>query len=48
MEKEQGKPLNYVIMTREDYTYRKSVRDKFLLDIFELDISDRIDPESIL
>ncbi len=48
VEKKQGKPLNYAIMTREDYLYRKSVRDKFLTDVFSLKITDRYDPEKIL
>ena len=48
IEKKQGKPLNYAIMTREDYLYRKSVRDKFLADVFSLRISDKYDPEKIL
>ena len=48
VEKKQGKPLNYAIMTREDYLYRKSVRDKFLADVFSLRISDKYDPEKIL
>ena len=48
VEKKMGKPLNYAIMTREDYLYRKSVRDKFLTDIWTLRISDKYDPDRIL
>ena len=48
VEKKMGKPLNYAIMTREDYLYRKSVRDKFLADIWTLRISDKYDPDRIL
>jgi hypothetical protein len=48
VEKKMGKPLNYAIMTREDYLYRKSVRDKFLADLWTLKISDKYDPEKIL
>ena len=48
VEKKMGKPLNYAIMTREDYLYRKSVRDKFLADLWSLKISDKYDPERIL
>lgn len=48
VEKKQGKPLNYVIMSREDYLYRRSVKDKFITDIFALDISETIDPENIV
>lgn len=48
VEKKRGKPLNYVIMSRDDYIYRKSVRDKFLAEIWSLEISETIDPEKIL
>ena len=48
VEKKQGKPMNYVIMSENDYLYRKSVKDKFLTEIFELDISDIFDPKRII
>lgn len=48
VEKKQGKPLNYAIMSRDDYIYRKSVRDKFLADLWALKISEKYDPERIL
>ena len=49
VEKRQGKPLNYVIISREDYIYRKSVRDKFLSDnVWSLQISETYDPGKIL
>ncbi len=48
VEKKQGKPLNYAIMSREDYLYRKSIRDRFILDIWALKVSDKYDPENIL
>ncbi len=48
IEKKQGKPINYVIMTAEDFTYRKSVHDRFIEDIFEMEISEVIDPEKII
>jgi Fe2+ or Zn2+ uptake regulation protein len=49
VEKRQGKPLNYVIISREDYIYRKSVRDKFLTDnVWSLQISETYDPGKIL
>ncbi len=48
VEKKQGKPINYVIMSTDDYLYRKNVRDRFLLDIFEMEISKIIDPENII
>ena len=48
IEKKQGKPLNYVILSREDYLYRKSLKDRFIGDVFLLDITTKIDPERIL
>lgn len=49
VEKRQGKPLNYVIISREDYIYRKSVRDKFLSNnVWSLQISETYDPDNIL
>lgn len=48
IEKKQGKPINYVIMTPEDFSYRKSVRDRFVEDIFEMEISEIIDPEKLI
>ena len=33
VEKKQGRPLNYAILTHEDYYYRLSIKDKFLHDI---------------
>lgn len=48
VEKNQGKPLNYVIFSKDDYLYRKSVRDKFLLDVMDMQISEIIDPEKII
>ena len=48
VEKKQGKPLNYVILSAEDFAYRKSVRDRFILDILEMQVSEIIDPEKII
>lgn len=48
VEKKQGKPLNYVIMSADDFTYRRSVHDRFILEIFEMEISEIIDPEKII
>lgn len=48
MEKKQGRPLNYVILSLNDYSYRRSVKDKFILDIMEMEISETVDPEKIL
>ena len=48
VEKKQGKPLNYTIMSRDDFMYRKRVRDSFLNDIFEMEILEIIDPDHII
>ncbi len=48
VEKKQGKPINYVIMSADDFKYRKSVKDRFLEDIFEMEISEIVDPEKII
>ncbi len=48
VEKKLGKPINYVIMSPDDFTYRKSVRDRFILDILEMEITEIIDPENII
>lgn len=48
VEKREGKPLNYVILSKEEYIYRKSVRDRFLRSVMQLQVSERYDPNSIL
>lgn len=48
VEKKKGRPLNYVILAKDDYLYRKSVRDPFLMDILEMEIGETLDPERIL
>ena len=48
IEKKQGKPINYVIMSADDFSYRKSVRDRFIEDILEMEITEIIDPENII
>ena len=48
VEKKQGKPINYVIMTADDFTYRKSVRDRFIAEILEMEITHIIDPDGII
>ena len=48
VEKKQGKPIKYVIMSADDFTYRKSVKDRFIDDILEMEISEIIDPENII
>lgn len=48
VEKKQGKMINYTILSPEDYSYRRSVKDRFVEDIFEMEISEIIDPEGII
>ena len=40
--------MNYVIMDREDYLYRKSVRDRFINELLEMEITELYDPEKII
>ena len=48
IEKKQGKPINYVIMSPDDFTYRKNVRDRFVMEIFEMEITEIIDPDKLI
>ena len=48
IEKKMGKPVNYVIFSVEDFLYRKCVRDRFVLDILEMDVAELIDPDKII
>lgn len=48
IEKRQGKPINYAIFSKEDYFYRKSMHDRFIADVFKLEISERFDPNGLL
>jgi hypothetical protein len=48
IEKKLGKPINYVIMSQDDFEYRQSVHDRFLREIFEMEISEILDPERII
>ncbi|MBR3157351.1 transcriptional regulator [Candidatus Saccharibacteria bacterium] len=48
IEKKQGKPINYVIMSPDDFSYRKSVRDRFVREVLEMEISEIIDPEKLI
>ena len=49
IEKKQGKPLNYVILSRDDYLYRLSVKDRFVLGILEdMEVAELYDPEEIV
>ena len=48
VEKKQGKPLNYVILSADDFTYRLSVRDRFIAEVLAMEISDTYDPDGML
>lgn len=49
VEKKQGRPLNYVILERDDYLYRLSVKDRFVMGILEdSEVSELYDPEEIV
>ena len=48
VEKKLGKPINYAIMSVDDFTYRKNVHDRFVEEIFEMEISAIIDPEKLI
>ena len=48
IEKKLGKPINYVIMSPDDFTYRKNVRDRFVQEILEMEITEIVDPEKII
>ncbi len=49
VEKKQGKPLDYVILGRDDYLYRVSVKDRFVMGILEdMEINELYDPEGII
>jgi hypothetical protein len=47
IEKKQGRPLNYVILTHEDYFYRLSVKDKFLMKVLAQDFTVIIDNKGL-
>ena len=48
VEKKEGKPLNYVIMSRDDFQYRLNVKDRFVSEVLEMSILEKIDPDGIL
>ena len=48
VEKRLGKPINYVIMSSDDFTYRKNVKDRFISEVFEMEISEIVDPDNII
>lgn len=48
IEKKMGKPLDYVILSEDDFSYRKSVRDRFILEVFEMELTEVYDPDKII
>lgn len=48
VEKKLGKPINYAIMSVDDFTYRKNVKDRFIQEILEMEISEIIDPDNLI
>ena len=48
VEKKLGKPINYAIMSVDDFTYRRNVKDRFITEVFEMEISEIIDPDNLI
>lgn len=48
IEKKLGKPINYAIMSPDDFSYRKSVHDRFITEILEMEITEIVDPHQII
>jgi len=48
VEKKQGKPLNYVILSTDDFSYRLSVKDRFISEVLMMEITDTYDPDGML
>ena len=48
VEKKEGKPLNYLIMSRDDFQYRLNVKDRFVSEVLEMSILEKIDPDGVL
>ncbi|MBR3248450.1 transcriptional regulator [Candidatus Saccharibacteria bacterium] len=48
VEKKLGKPINYAIMSVDDFTYRKNVKDRFIIEVMEMEITEIIDPEKLI
>lgn len=48
VEKKLGKPINYVIMSTDDFSYRRSVKDRFITEVLEMEILEIIDPENLI
>ena len=48
IEKKLGKPINYAIMSPDDFSYRVRVHDRFIKEILEMEISEIIDPDKLI
>ena len=48
VEQKQGKPLDYVILSRDDFLYRKSVKDRFVMYILEMFPAEVFDQDGII
>lgn len=48
VEKKMGKPLDYAIMSEDEFSYRRSVRDRFILELLEMEITEVYDPGKAL
>jgi len=48
VEKKMGKPLNFTILTKEDFVYRRRINDRFISDALALEVAEKYDPGKIL
>lgn len=48
VEKKLGKPINYAILSTDDFSYRKNVKDRFITEVMEMEITEIIDPDNII
>lgn len=48
VEKKKGRPLNFMIMSGDDFMYRRSVRDKTVMDILAMPMAAVIDPQRLI
>ena len=48
IEKEEGRELNYVVLSMEDFYYRYTTRDTFIAEIFSNEYRVIVDNEELL
>ena len=48
IEKKMAKPLNYAILSVDDFIYRSRVRDRFVVGVFDLEKTEVYDPTNLL